>query len=111
MGYQTHREFQKPLWSYRMPGGGPDAQQLDKLVRHVEELARKAVAQRTRPPEGHSLRAAAVAACEYITGEVWAEIFDISQFVIARLSRKPRRLHFLGGELRGKRPGSAYSAA
>ena len=71
---------------------GLDSEQLDELVWRIESLARRAVAQRNRAPEGPFPARTVIVACGYmrqnITQEVSAQIFDTSQPVISGIIAK-----------------------
>ena len=71
---------------------GLDAEQLDELVRRIEDQLEEPWHKGIGRPKDLTLREAVVVACGYarqnITQEVWAEIFDTSQPVISGIITK-----------------------
>jgi len=71
---------------------GLDSEQLDELVRRIEDQLEEPWHKGIGRPKDLSLREAVVVACGYtrqnITQEVWAEIFDTSQPVISGIIAK-----------------------
>ena len=71
---------------------GLDSEQLDELVRRIEDQLEEPWHKGIGRPKDLTLREAAVVACGYmrqnITQEVWAEIFDTSQPVISGVIAK-----------------------
>jgi hypothetical protein len=85
MYHQTLHGTEKPLRYDRM--SGLDSEQLDELVWRIEEQLEEPWHKGIGRPKDLSLRAAVVVASGYmrqnIIQEIWAEIFDTSQPVIA----------------------------
>ena len=90
MCYQTFHGTEKPLRYDRMSGLDPE--QLDELVRRIEEQLEEPWHKGIGRPKDLSLREAVVVASGYmrqnIIQEVWAEIFDTSQPVISGIIAK-----------------------
>jgi transposase len=90
MCYQTAHGTEKSLRYDRM--SGLDSEQLDELVRRIEEQLEEPWHKGIGRPRDLSLREAAIVASGYMRQnmiqEVWAEIFDTSQSVISQTVKK-----------------------